>query len=63
MTEPERNADNYLAHIHDFDSELLDPVAGLHEWNEFKRALKRWVAEQDASFDELARHQEHGREP
>jgi hypothetical protein len=42
----------------------MDRVAGPVEWKRFKRAMVRWLAEQDASheeaFDNQALEEEHG---
>lgn len=37
-----------------------DLVASQDEYARFRRALMRWVAEQDAEWDRVARDEEHG---
>jgi hypothetical protein len=51
--------DEYLAHIDSLRDELLDPVASFEEWDRFKRALVRWMAQVDGEQDETAIQQEH----
>lgn len=54
---PDRE-DQFLDHIRAYTEELVDHVASPAEWEAFKRAMGRWLAEQDAEhregFDQAA---------
>jgi hypothetical protein len=52
-----------VAQLEEDDNPLMDHVAGLAEWAKCRRALLRFIAEQDAQYDEIARNQEQGLEP
>lgn len=54
---------NHIVAVLDYDggeeNPLIDHVAGHDEWAMCKRALLRWIAKQDAEYDEMARLEEH----
>lgn len=40
----------------------LDHVADMNEWRLFKKALLRWIDDQDREWDQAAVNREHGGE-
>jgi hypothetical protein len=52
----------YLEHIRSYTDDLVTQVGSPQDWEKFKRAMRRWLDEQDeehrAGFDQAAMEEE-----
>lgn len=63
MSRKNPTEDEYYATLDDdLQSGAYDFVADLDEWRRFKKALLRWIDDQDAAWDRQAVSREHGGE-